>query len=195
MAVRESDVAEAAGSSEMPVRIVIGIGFAGVKRLQDEAEVCDELSSVKTTRLFDTVSADMVRKLLELVESVSNSQVYRPLMLGMKLVGSQAVHDLHLRMVESSTLDLRKTLLHAQETVAGYGEKFAAKVSYADLDATALAAQQLRILHRQLGELRTQQGGSWLIETTIDRQNRLTDHGKYSKCLVSHRVLELGVGA
>ena len=187
-----TDAAEAAGSSEMPVPTVIGTGFAGVKRSQDEAEVRDEVSSVKTTRSLDTVSADMVRKLLELVESASNSQVYRPLMLGMKLVG----HDLHLRMVESSTLHLRKTLLGAQETVADYGEKFAAKVNYADLDATALAAQQLRILHRHLGELRTQQGGSWLIETAIDpRQNRLNDHGKYSKCWVSHRVLELALDA
>ena len=117
-------------------------------------------------------------------------------MLGMKLVGSQAAHNLHLRMVESNTLELRKTLLEAQETVADYGEKFAAQVDYADLDATALAAQQLRILHRHLGELRTQQGGSWLIETAIDpRQNRLTGHGKYSKCLVSHRVLELALDA
>ena len=115
-----TDAAEAAGSSEMPAPTVIGTGFAGVKRSQDEAEVRDEVSSVKTTR---SVSADMVRKLLELVESASNSQVYRPLMLGMKLVGSQAVHDLHLRMVESSTLHLRKTLLDAQETVADYGEE------------------------------------------------------------------------
>eukprot|EP00434_Breviolum_minutum_P031713 symbB.v1.2.028046.t1/scaffold2930.1/size66988/3 len=195
VAVRKSDAAEAAGSSEIPVPTVSGTGFAGVKRSQDEA-VCDELSSVKTTRSLDTASADMVRKLLELVESASNSQVYRPMMLGMKLVGSQALHDQNLPRVESTTLNLRKTLLHAQETVAGYGEKFAAKVSFADLDATALAAQQLRILHRHLGELWTKQGGGWLIETAIDpKQNRLNDHGKYSKCLMSHRVLELVLDA
>ena len=152
VAVRKSDAAEAAGSSEMPVPTVIGTAFAGVKRSQDEAEVYDEVSSVKTTRSLDTASADMVRKLLELVETASNSQVYRPMMLGMKLVGSQALHDENLCKVESTTLNLRKTLLNAQETVAGYGEKFAAKVSFADLDATALAAQQLRLLHRHLGD-------------------------------------------
>ena len=93
-------------------------------------------------------------------------------------------------------LNLRKTLLNAQETVAGYGEKFAAKVSFADLDATALAARQLRLIHRHLGELGTKEGGNWLIETAIDpSQNRLSDHGKYSKCLMSHRVLELVLDA
>jgi len=75
-----------------------------------------------------------VRKLLELVENASNSQVYRALMLGMTLVGRQEVHDQHLRMVESSTLQWRKTLLEASETVAEYGEKFAAKVDYAPLN-------------------------------------------------------------
>ena len=43
VAVRKSDASEAAGSSEMPVPTVIGTGFAGVKRSQDEAEVCDEV--------------------------------------------------------------------------------------------------------------------------------------------------------
>ena len=136
VAVRKSDAAEAASSSEIPVPTVIGnvAGFAGVKRSQDEAEVRDEVSSVKTTRSLDTVSADTVRKLLELVENASNSQVYRALMLGMTLVGRQEVHDQHLRMVESSTLQWRKTLLEASETVAEYGEKFAAKVDYAPLN-------------------------------------------------------------
>ena len=82
VAVRKSDAAEAAGSSEMPVPTVIGTGFAGVKRSQDEAEVCDELSSVNTTRSLDTVCADTVRKLLELAEGASNSQVYRPIIVG-----------------------------------------------------------------------------------------------------------------
>ena len=55
VAVGKADAAEAAGSSEMPVPTVIGTGFAGVKRSQDEAEVCDELRSVKTTRSLDSV--------------------------------------------------------------------------------------------------------------------------------------------
>ena len=196
VAVRKMDAAEAPGSSEMRVPTVVGTAFAGVKRSQDEAEVCEELSSVKSTRSLDTASSDMARKLLELVESASNSQVYRPLMLGMKLVGSQALHDENLCKVESTILNLRKTLLNAQETVAGYGEKFVAKVSFADLDATALAARQLRLVHRHLGELGTKEGGNWLIETAIDpSQNRLSDHGRYSKCLMSHRVLELVLDA
>ena len=196
VAVRKMDAAEASGSSEMRVPAVVGTAFAGVKRSQDEAEVCEELSSVKSTRSLDTASSDMARQLLELVESASNSQVYRPLMLGMKLVGSQALHDQNLCKVESTILKLRKTLLNAQETVAGYGEKFAAKVSFADLDATALAARQLRLIHRHLRELGTKEGGNWLIETPIDpSQNRLSDHGRYSKCLMSHRVLELVLDA
>ena len=43
-------------------------------------------------------------------------------------------NDQHLRMVESSTLQWRKTLLEASETVAEYGEKFAAKVDSAPLN-------------------------------------------------------------
>ena len=196
VAVRKMDAAEASGSSEMRVPTVVGTAFAGVKRSQDEAEVCEELSSVKSTRSLDTASSDMARQLLGLVESASNSQVYRPLMLGMKLVGSQALHDQNLCKVESTIVNLRKTLLNAQETVAGYGEKFAAKVSFADLDATALAARQLRLIHRHLRELGTKEGGNWLIETAIDpSQNRLSDHGRYSKCLMSHRVLELVLDA
>ena len=201
VAVRKSDAAEAASSSEIPVPTVTGNDagegrFARVKRSQEEAEVRDEVSSVKTTGSLDTVSADTVRKLLELVEKASNAQVYRALMLGMPLVGRQEVHDEHLGMVESSTLQWRKTLLEASEAVAEYGEKFAAKVDYAPLSATALAAQQLRIIHRHLGELQTTQGGSWLIETAIyPTQNRLTDHGRYSKCLVSHRDLDLALDA
>ena len=54
------------------------------------------------------------------------------MMLGMKLVGSQALHDQNLCKLESTILNLRSHLLSAQETVAGYGEKFAAKVSFAD---------------------------------------------------------------
>ena len=196
VAVRKMDAAEASGSSEMRVPTVVGTAFAGVKRSQDEAEVCEELSSVKSTRSLDTASSDMARQLLGLVESASNSQVYRPLMLGMKLVGSQALHDQNLCKVESTIVNLRKTLLNAQETVAGYGEKFAAKVRFADLDATALAARQLRLIHRHLRELGTKEGGNWLIETAIDpSQNRLSDHGRYSKCLMSHRVLELVLDA
>ena len=196
VAVRKMDAAEASGSSEMRVPTVVGTAFAGVKRSQDEAEVCEELSSVKSTRSLDTASSDMARQLLGLVESASNSQVYRPLMLGMKLVGSQALHDQNLCKVESTIVNLRKILLNAQETVAGYGEKFAAKVSFADLDATALAARQLRLIHRHLRELGTKEGGNWLIETAIDpSQNRLSDHGRYSKCLMSHRVLELVLDA
>ena len=195
-AVRKMDAAEASGSSEMRVPTVVGTAFAGVKRPQDGAEVCEELSSVKSSRSLDTASSDMARKLLELVESASNSQLYRSLMLGMKLLGSQALHDENLCKLESTILNLRSHLLSAQETVAGYGEKFAAKVSFADLDATALAAQQLRLIHRHLGALGTKEGGNWLIETAIDpSQNRLSDHGKYSKCLMSHRVLELVLDA
>ena len=84
VAVRKSDAAEAAGSSEMPVPTVIGnvAGFAGVKRSQDEAEVRDEVSSVKTTRsarsLDTAVSADMVRKLLEVVECFEQPGVSSP---------------------------------------------------------------------------------------------------------------------
>ena len=157
---------------------------------------CEELSSVKSSRSLDTVSSDMARKMLELVESASNSQLYRSLMLGMKLVGSQALHGENLCKLEAKILNLRSYLFSAQETVAGYGEKFAAKVSFADLDATALAAQQLRLIHRHLGALGTKEGGNWLIETVIDpSQNRLSDHGRYSKCLMSHRVLELVLDA
>ena len=196
VAVRNMDAAQASGSSEMRVPIVVGSAFAGVKRPQDGAEVCEELSSVKSSRSLDTVSSDMARKMLELVESASNSQLYRSLMLGMKLVGSQALHDENLCKLEAKILNLRSYLFSAQETVAGYGEKFAAKVSFADLDATALAAQQLRLIHRHLGALGTKEGGNWLIETVIDpSQNRLSDHGRYSKCLMSHRVLELVLDA
>ena len=192
VAVRNMDAAQASGSSEMRVPIVVGNAFAGVKRPQDGAEVCEELSSVKSSRSFDTVSSDMARKMLELVESASNSQLYRSLMLGMKLVGSQALHDENLCKLEAKILHLRSYLCSAQETVAGYGEKFAAKLSFADLDATALAAQQLRLIHRHLGALGTKEGGNWLIETVIDpSQNRLSDHGRYSKCLMSQRVLDL----
>ena len=196
VAVRNMDAAQASGSSEMRVPTLVGSAFAGVKRPQDGVEVCEELSSVKSSRSLDTVSSEMARKMLELVESASNSQLYRSLMLGMKLVGSQALHDENLCKLEATILNLRSHLLSAQETVAGYGEKFAAKVSFADLDATALAAQQLRLIHRHLGALGTKEGGSWLIETVIDPiQNRLSDHTRYSKCLMSHRVLELVLDA
>ena len=76
VAVRTLDSAQAASSSEVPVPTVTGnvagdSRFARFKRSKEEAEMCDETSSVKTTRSLDTVSADTVRKLLEVVEMQS----------------------------------------------------------------------------------------------------------------------------
>ena len=63
---------------------------------------------------------------------------------------------------------------------------------FRSLNLMELAAQQRRMIHKELGNFYHGENSSWLIETKIKiDQNCLNNAMQYRKCLVSHRQLEL----
>ena len=113
--------------------------------------MCASVSSMKSTRSLDTVSAEAVRTLLELVEMSSQVNLFRMVILGIPLVGCKRVQQQSLKEMEEEMLKWRAKLSQASEAVAEFGEKFLEKVGYKSLDTLALAAQQRRIIQNHLG--------------------------------------------
>ena len=168
--------------------------FVGMKRLSSEADMCASVSSHKSTRSLDTVSAEAVRTLLEVLKLAPHINLFRMLLLSSPLVGCTHAHG--QRGMEDSVRQWRAQLLQASEAVEEFGERFLEKVDYMPLNILELAARQRRIIQQHLGSFHTQKHGHWLIETEIKPvQNRLNKAGRYHKCLVTHQQLELALKA
>ena len=168
--------------------------FVGMKRLSSEADMCASVRSHKSTRSLDTVSAEAVRTLLEVLKLAPHINLFRMLLLSSPLVGCTHAHG--QRGMEDSVRQWRAQLLQASEAVEEFGERFLEKVDYVPLNILELAARQRRIIQQHLGSFHTQKHGHWLIETEIKPvQNRLNKAGRYHKCLVTHQQLELALKA
>ena len=158
--------------------------------------MCASVTSIKSSRSLDTVSAEAVRTLLELVKISPHINLFRMVILCTPLVGCTHAQRQRLMEMEDSVLQWRAQLLQASEAVEEFGERFLEKVDYKPLDILALAAQQRRIMQNHLGSFYTKEHGHWLIVTEIKPlQNVLNKEGRYHKCLVTHQQLELALEA
>ena len=189
-----------ASTSEMRVPTVVGTAFAGVKRSQDEAEVCEELSSVKSTRSLDTASSDMARQLAGgLVGRVlRTARCIAHWCLGWSWWEVRRCMTKTCARWNQPLWTWGKTLLNAQENCCGLWREVCGESEFRGFGCNGIGGATASS-HSQASTRTWDKRGwelvDWLKRLSIPSQNRLSDHGRYSKCLMSHRVLELVLDA
>ena len=171
--------------------------FSGIKKRGAEEESTPSVSTVKTQRsgeeLLRERSDETIKHLLDCIEAcVRQNDIFTVAIAGTPLVAATEVHAQMLAMIDENVKKLRVGLLAASEAVQAFSRCQADRVSFKSLNLMEMAAQQRRMIHRDLGNFCTVENSSWLIETRIKKtQNCLNKDMQYRKCLLSHRQLEL----
>ena len=171
--------------------------FTGIKKRGVEEEPTPSVSTVKTSRSGEELllerSDETIKSLLDCIEAcVRQNDLFTLAIAGTPLVAATQVHAEMLAKIDENVKNLRARLLAASEAVEAFSRCRVDRVQFKSLNLMELAAQQRRMIHRDLGNFYTVENSSWLIETRIKtQQNCLNKDPQYRKCLLSHRQLEL----
>ena len=171
--------------------------FTGIKKRGVEEEATPSVSTVKTSRSGEELllerSDETIKSLLDCIEAcVRQNDLFTLAITGTPLVAATQVHAEMLAKIDENVKNLRARLLAASEAVEAFSRCRVDRVQFKSLNLMELAAQQRRMIHRDLGNFYTAENSSWLIETRIKtQQNCLNKEPQYRKCLLSHRQLEL----
>ena len=171
--------------------------FTGIKKRGVEEEATPSVSTVKTSRSGEELplegADDTIKSLLDCIEAcVRQNDLFTLAITGTPLVAATQVHAEMLAKIDENVKNLRARLLAASEAVEAFSRCRVDRVQFKSLNLMELAAQQRRMIHRDLGNFYTVEKSSWLIETRIKtQQNCLNKDPQYRKCLLSHRQLEL----
>ena len=171
--------------------------FSGIKKRAVEEEATPSVSTVKTSRsgeesLLEGADAT-IKSLLDCIEGcVRHNDLFTLAITSTPLVAATEVHAEMLAKIDENVKNLRVRLLAASEAVEAFSRCRVDGFHFKSLNLMELAAQQRRMIHRELGNFYTAENSSWLIETRIKtKQNCLNKDVQYRKCLLSHRQLEL----
>ena len=171
--------------------------FTGIKKRGVEEEATPSVSTVKTSRSGEDLllerSDETIKILLDCIEAcVRQNDLFRVAVTSTPLVAATEVHAEMLARIDENVKNLRARLLAASEAVEACSRYRVDRVHFQSLNLMELAAQQRRMIHRDLGNFYTVENSSWLIETRIKpQQNCMNKEMQYRKCLLSHRQLEL----
>ena len=171
--------------------------FTGIKKRGVEEEATPSVSTVKTSRSGEELplegADDTIKSLLDCIEAcVRQNDLFTLAITGTPLVAATQVHAEMLAKIDENVKNLRARLLAASEAVEAFSRCRVDRLQFKSLNLMELAAQQRRIIHRELGNFYTSENSSWLIETrSKTQQNCLNKDPQYRKCLLSHRQLEL----
>ena len=148
---------------------------------------CNSSNSVNSYNFQRTVFV------LDCIEAcVRQNDLFRLAVTSTPLVAATQVHAEMLAKIDENVKNLRARLLAASEAVEACSRCRVDRVQFQSLNLMELAAQQRRMIHRDLGNFYTVENSSWLIETRIKpQQNCMNKEMQYRKCLLSHRQLEL----
>ena len=189
------------GAVRVPAASVVdpkqSLHFTGIKKRGVEEEATLSVSTVKTSRSGEELllerSDETIKSLLDCIEAcVRQNDLFTLAITGTPLVAATQVHAEMLSKIDENVKNLRARLLAASEAVEAFSRCRVDRVQFKSLNLMELAAQQRRMIQRDLGNFYTSENSSWLIETRIKtQQNCLNKDMQYRKCLLSHRQLEL----
>ena len=152
--------------------------FSGIKKRGAEEESTPSVSTVKTQRsgeeLLRERSDETIKHLLDCIEAcVRQNDIFTMAIAGTPLVAATEVHAQMLAMMDENVKILRAGLLAASEAVQAFSRCQADRVSFKSLNLMEMAAQQRRMIHRDLGNFCTVENSSWLIEARIKKNTEL----------------------